>query len=88
MRVLDLSTARWRKSTRSSESDTCVEIAFLTDLPPAAWRKSTHSADSDTCVEVAFTDQAVGIRDSKNLTGPALAFPSPALSALLVTTAE
>jgi Domain of unknown function (DUF397) len=28
MSALDLSTARWRKSTRSSDTNTCVEVAF------------------------------------------------------------
>ena len=28
MRALDLSTARWRKSSYSSASNTCVEVAF------------------------------------------------------------
>jgi hypothetical protein len=60
----------WRKSSYSGESGTndCVEIS---------WRKSSHSGDSgtDDCVEVAFAASAVGVRDSKNTGGPALAFP-------------
>lgn len=28
MRTLDLGAARWRKSTRSSDTNTCVEVAF------------------------------------------------------------
>lgn len=28
MRALDPAAARWRKSTRSSSSNTCVEVAF------------------------------------------------------------
>jgi hypothetical protein len=40
------------------------------------WRKSSYSGDSgtDNCVEVAFVVDAVGVRDSKNTGGPALAF--------------
>ena len=71
--------AHWRKSTRSSESNTCVEVAFLT----VEWRKSSRSADSNTCVEVAFSGPAVGLRDSKNPTGPILTLPAPALTHLL-----
>jgi hypothetical protein len=63
----------WRKSSYSGESGTndCVEIN---------WRKSSHSGDSGTsnCVEVALAASAVGVRDSKNAGGPALAF-SPAV---------
>ncbi|MFI9410324.1 DUF397 domain-containing protein [Nocardia gamkensis] len=41
----------------------------------AKWFKSSHSATHSDCVEVAFLDGvAVGVRDSKNPSGPALVF--------------
>ncbi|MGW4772857.1 DUF397 domain-containing protein [Nocardia sp. NPDC004278] len=48
------------------------------DLSGAAWFKSSRSASQDTCVEIAHLNGGmVGVRDSKNPTGPALVF-SPA----------
>ncbi|WP_433734236.1 DUF397 domain-containing protein [Nocardia sp. CA-129566] len=45
------------------------------DLSRAEWRKSANSSASRECVEVAFLDaDLVGVRDSKNPTGPALVF--------------
>ncbi|MBU3067103.1 DUF397 domain-containing protein [Nocardia sp. NEAU-G5] len=45
------------------------------DLTQARWFKSSRSTGSKDCVEVAFLDKgAVGVRDSKNPTGPALVF--------------
>lgn len=39
------------------------------------WRKSRLSGGGDNCVEVAFAaDGSVGVRDSKDPTGPALTF--------------
>jgi uncharacterized protein DUF397 len=38
------------------------------------WRKSSYSGTQENCVEVAFTASGVGIRDSKNATGPVLTF--------------
>ena len=39
------------------------------------WRKSSRSGGGDNCVEVAFaSDGTVGVRDSKNPTGPVLEF--------------
>jgi hypothetical protein len=41
----------------------------------AKWFKSSHSQAGGDCVEVAFLDEGgIGVRDSKNPTGPALAF--------------
>jgi len=45
------------------------------DLSGARWFKSSRSSANAECVEVAFLDGGmVGVRDSKNPTGPALAF--------------
>lgn len=38
------------------------------------WRKSRRSGESGQCVEVANLDNAVGVRDSKDPTGPVLVF--------------
>ncbi|WP_040871135.1 DUF397 domain-containing protein [Nocardia exalbida] len=45
------------------------------DLSGARWFKSSRSSGGKECVEVAFLDGGqVGVRDSKNSTGPALVF--------------
>ncbi|MBF6323167.1 DUF397 domain-containing protein [Nocardia cyriacigeorgica] len=45
------------------------------DLSRARWFKSSRSADANACVEVAHLDGGlVGVRDSKNPSGPALVF--------------
>ncbi|MFI6172965.1 DUF397 domain-containing protein [Nocardia sp. NPDC051052] len=45
------------------------------DLSGARWFKSSHSGSNQDCVEVAHLEQGhVGIRDSKDPTGPALVF--------------
>lgn len=77
----DLSTARWRKSSRSSDQANCVEVAFL----ETQWRKSSRSSTQANCVEVAFAGPAVGVRDSKNTDGPLLAFPDKEWTAFLRT---
>ncbi len=43
--------------------------------PNAVWFRSSYSTSSGDCVEVAFlTPETIGVRDSKNATGPALSF--------------
>ncbi|BDT94530.1 transcriptional regulator [Nocardia sputorum] len=45
------------------------------ELSGAKWFKSSRSQAGKECVEVAFlTGGGVGVRDSKNPTGPALKF--------------
>ncbi|MGI5222378.1 DUF397 domain-containing protein [Nocardia sp. CA-290969] len=45
------------------------------DLSGANWFKSSHSGGQTDCVEVAWlNDGQVGVRDSKDVGGPALAF--------------
>lgn len=46
------------------------------DFSPATWRKSLRSA-AVNCVEVAETPTAIGVRDSKDRSGPVLRY-SPA----------
>jgi hypothetical protein len=65
----------WRKSSYSASNGGCVEIG---------WRKSTYSASSGNCVEVGWADPAgVAVRDSKQMTGPTLGFPTPTWRAFL-----
>jgi hypothetical protein len=69
----------WRTSSYTSNGANCVEVA---------WRKSSRSGNGANCVEVAVTPQAVLARDTKNTTGPTLAFSPTGWSALLTTVAN
>ncbi|MBF9130769.1 DUF397 domain-containing protein [Plantactinospora sp. S1510] len=44
------------------------------DLSRVTWRKSTRSGSSGNCIEVATPPQVVFVRDSKDRSGPVLAF--------------
>ena len=54
-------------------------------LDTARWRKSSRSTSTANCVEVALAHETVGVRDSKNPDGPALAVSTPAWQAFLTT---
>ncbi len=46
----------------------------MIDPSHARWRKSSRSTGDNACVEVATVDNLVGVRDSKDPTGPVLVF--------------
>ncbi|WP_425303566.1 DUF397 domain-containing protein [Nocardia wallacei] len=47
----------------------------MADLSDAKWFKSSRSGGDKNCVEAAFLpNDLVGVRDSKNPSGPALIF--------------
>ncbi|CCH35705.1 DUF397 domain-containing protein [Actinosynnema sp. NPDC047251] len=53
------------------------------DFPTARWRKASYTEGNDNCVEVARVTGVVALRDSKNRTGPVLAFPAASFAGLL-----
>ncbi|MFE7593823.1 DUF397 domain-containing protein [Kitasatospora sp. NPDC057512] len=60
----------------------------MTFIPNAAtitavWRKSSHSNESTNCVELALGEPVSYIRDSKDPSGPALAFDRAAHSSFI-----
>jgi len=56
----------------------------MPDRPASRWRKSSHSGgDEGACVELAGLPGAVGVRDSKDPAGPALALTPAAFRTLL-----
>lgn len=74
---MDLTGARWRKSSYSgTNGGDCVEVAEV-------WRKSSYSGGNGSdCVEVARAlPAAVAVRDSKDPDGPKLLFAPVAWAA-------
>ncbi len=59
----------------------------MTELTGAVWRTSSRSNDQGLCVEVATNAVAahglVGVRDSKDPSGPALAVSPPGWTAFV-----
>jgi len=47
------------------------------------WRKSSYSGGQGDCVEVAAIRDGAAVRDSKDKSGPVLAFPAGAWQAFL-----
>jgi hypothetical protein len=48
------------------------------------WRKSSYSSGSQAgCVEMAWQELDITLRDSKNPSGPRLAFPGPSFGTFL-----
>ncbi|MGI5218499.1 DUF397 domain-containing protein [Nocardia sp. CA-290969] len=57
------------------------------DLSGVRWFKSSHSGGGNDCVEVAHLGGGmVGVRDSKNPSGPALVFAPAQWDAFLTET--
>ncbi|MEU7981234.1 DUF397 domain-containing protein [Micromonospora sp. NPDC049081] len=56
---------------------------MIAELSEASWRKSTRSGSDTNCVEVAAAAHVVGVRDSKDRSGPMLAFDRSAWSAFV-----
>jgi hypothetical protein len=52
-------------------------------VPDNAWYKSSRSAGANNCVEVAHGYGHTAVRDSKNKTGPVLAFTDHEWNAFL-----
>lgn len=64
----------WRKSSYSADNGGCVEVS---------WRKSSFSGHNGGCVEVSWPELRVAVRDSKNVAGPTMAFPTERWHAFL-----
>ncbi|WP_308212092.1 MULTISPECIES: DUF397 domain-containing protein [Nocardia] len=85
--TIDLSAARWFKSSRSAAGNNCVEVAFLS--PDTTWFKSSRSGAGSDCVEVAHLPRdTVAVRDSKNPTGPVLLFNAAEWAAFTANLAD
>ncbi|MEN8655721.1 DUF397 domain-containing protein [Streptomyces sp. 21So2-11] len=57
--------------------------SIVAQLAAAGWFKSSYSAAENECVEMARTPQWVGVRDSKDLSGPSLIVPTTAFAAFV-----
>lgn len=53
------------------------------DLADLTWRKSSRSVGQGACVEMAVRVDRTLVRDSKNPSGPVLAFPQGSVATFL-----
>ncbi|MFF3762674.1 DUF397 domain-containing protein [Streptomyces sp. NPDC001922] len=85
--TLELSGARWRKSSYSGDDGgECIECA---PVGGAQWRKSSYSGDTGgQCVEIFPAPCTVAVRDSKDPNGPALTFTPDAFAAFVSAAAR
>ena len=58
----------------------------MPDRNRLTWRKSSYSGVQTNCVEIAIDSQQITVRDSKNTTGPTLAFAASTWRAFLSIT--
>lgn len=72
---------RWFKSRRSTNNAACLEVKFE---QANKWVKSSRSSDNPSCVEVRFAG-VVGVRDSKDRSGPTLDVDAAAWRAFVAT---
>ncbi|GIL28479.1 hypothetical protein NUM_37330 [Actinocatenispora comari] len=72
---------RWFKSSRSTNNAACLEVKFERT---GEWFKSSRSSSNASCVEVRFAG-AVGVRDSKDRSGPTLDVDAAAWRAFVTT---
>ncbi|WP_040834149.1 DUF397 domain-containing protein [Nocardia brevicatena] len=57
-------------------------MSVIVEGPSVKWFKSSHSGGGQDCVEIAFIGRdLIGVRDSKDPSGPALMFGSATWSA-------
>ncbi|WP_434742527.1 DUF397 domain-containing protein [Micromonospora sp. SH-82] len=56
------------------------------DLARATWHKSTRSGSDSDCVEVTEGVRVVGVRDSKDPSGPILVFARTSWTAFIADT--
>ncbi|MBF6471314.1 MULTISPECIES: DUF397 domain-containing protein [Nocardia] len=62
---------------------------MTSELTSAQWFKASRSGGGEACVEVAWLDAGrVGVRDSKNQTGPALIFTASGWDAFTACVAD
>lgn len=59
---MTVSPMGWRKSSRSTNTDNCVEVGRI----EGSWRKSSRSQNVSACVEVAPATSGAAVRDSKD----------------------